>query len=323
MSELWVGIDVSKKYLDVCLRPTQQASRYPNKPEGIDTLVAYLQPLSPQLIVMEATGGLEVPLAAALAVAGLAVVVVNPTNVRNFARATGTLAKTDTIDAAILAHFADAIRPPIRPLPDQQAKHFNDLVTRRRQIVEMLVAENNRLPHLSGLAHSDLEEHITWLKSRLKNLEQHLQQAIEQSPIWQARNDLLISVPGIGQVVSTTLIAELPELGELTHKQLSALVGVAPFNRDSGRMQGQRRIFGGRASLRAVLHMAVVVGLRHNPVIQKFYKRLRAAGKPAKVALTACVHKLLIILNAMVKSGQRWNPKTVEDSTAEQSTAVA
>ena len=259
--------------------------------------------------MLEATGGYEVLLANDLVLAQLPVAVVNPAHARNFARALGRLAKTDPIDAMLLAHFAKAIRPEARVLPDQPAQELSDLITRRRQLTELLVAERNRSLTLQGWARKDIDHTIEWIEKRLKRLDLHLQQAIPLNPEWRSREQLLTSVPAVGPVLARTLIAELPELGQLSHKKISALVGLAPFNHDSGRLRGKRRIWGGRSKLRASLYMSVVAGLRFNPVMRSFYQRLTAAGKPAKVALTACMHKLLVLLNAMVRDHAPWQSK--------------
>ncbi|MBC7998072.1 MAG: IS110 family transposase [Leptolyngbya sp.] len=308
----WVGIDVSKAQLDGHIRPTAEAFQVANTEAGIAALVQRLQQLQPTLVVMEATGGLEAPAAAALALAQLPVAVVNPRQVRDFAKATGKLAKTDAIDAQVLAHFAEAVQPAVRPLADAASQQLAEIVARRRQVVEMLTAEKNRLGTVRGAMQQDIEAHIAWLETRLEALEAQLKQGIEQSPLWLARVNLLQSVPGVGAVLSSTLLVNLPELGTLTHKQISSLVGVAPLNRDSGKKRGQRVIWGGRAQVRAALYMSALAATRYNPVIKAFYERLCAKGKLKKVALTACMHKLLIILNAMVKTGTPWQLNTAE-----------
>ena len=260
----------------------------------------------PAGLVLEATGGLEVPLASALAVAGIPVAVVNPRQVRDFAKATGRLAKTDAIDAQTLARFAEAVRPAPRPLPDEAAQAFSALLTRRRQLIEMLVAEQNRMQRAPRPIQPQIQAHVTWLKQQLAALDEDLTHRIQSTPIWREQEDLLRSVPGIGPVVSRTLLAELPELGTLTHKQIAALVGVAPLNRDSGTLRGRRTTWGGRAVVRAALYMSTLVATKHNPVIKVFYQRLRAAGKAPKVALVACMRKLVTILNAIVKHRTPW-----------------
>ena len=302
----YVGIDVAKEMLDVALRPTGERWRVEHDAAGLEQLLARLQAPAPALIVLEATGGLELELVAALAAAALPVVVVNPRQTRDFARATGTLAKTDALDAAVLAHFAEAVRPPQRPLSDAQTQTLRQLLTRRRQLVVMRVAEGQRLTRAGAAVRPGIEAHLAWLEQQLSALEDELRQALQQSPVWRERDALLRSVPGVGEQLSLTLLAELPELGRLDRRQAAALVGVAPFNRDSGRMRGRRTIWGGRARVRAMLYMGALSASRHNPLIRAFYQRLLAAGKPKKVALTACMRKLLVILNAMLKHHTPW-----------------
>ena len=255
-----------------------------------------------------ATGGYEAALVAALATARLPIVVANPRQVRDFAKATGQLAETDTIDAQVLALFAERVRPEPRALPDDALTALEDLLTRRRQLVEMLTAEKNRLRLARGPVRRDLQQHIRFLERRLREVDDDLHTAIKASPVWRVKDDLLQSVPGVGRVVSLTLLAQLPELGRISHKEIAALVGVAPLARDSGTLRGKRLVYGGRAPVRAVLYMAALVASRRNPVIRAFYERLRAAGKPAKVALTACMRKLLTILNAIARDGRPWQP---------------
>jgi transposase len=303
---MWIGIDVSKRQLDLHVRPAMETFKETNNEVGIRAVVKRLKKLMPTLVVLEATAGMEANVAAAIATAGIAVAVVNPRQVRSFAKAIGTLAKTDKIDAAVLSHFAEAVKPPVRPLPTAEARELTDLVSRRRQLVEMIVAEKARLAGVCGVAHADIKTHIAWLEKRLKRLNGELQGTVENSPIWLAKSDLLRGVPGVGEVTSLTFLAALPELGNLSGKQIANLVGVAPINRDSGTMRGKRRISGGRAQVRSVLYMATLVAVRHNPVLIAFYKRLRSAGKTPKVALTACMRKLLVILNAIVKSQRPW-----------------
>lgn len=306
MTDLWVGIDVAKAHLDTALRPSGQTFRHPNSPEGIAGLVAALHPLGPKLVVLEATGGLEIPLAAATAAAGLPAALVNPRQARDFARATGKRAKTDRTDAAALAHFAEAVRPEARPLPDGQSQELAALLTRRTRLVEMLSAEKNRVPTARGAARQDVLEHVAWLEGRLDNLEKELAGRVKKSPLWRERERLLRGVPGVGPVLSLTLLAHLPELGRLNAKQIAALVGVAPMARESGGWRGKRFVCGGRARVRRVLYMAAVSAARWNPVIRSFYERLLGSGKPVKVAVVACMRKLLVILNAMAKSGEAW-----------------
>lgn len=302
----FVGIDVSKATLDVAVRPEGGAWSCGNDEAGIAALLARVQPLAPALIVLEATGGFEVAVAAALATAGLSVVVANPRQVRDFAKATGQLAKTDALDAQVLALFAERVRPEPRPLPDAAVRGLDALLTRRRQLLEMRTAEHNRLGFAAGAVRRDITAHIRWLDRRLRDVDSDLDQAIRRSPVWQAKEDLLRSVPGVGPVVSRTLLGELPELGTLTRKQIAALVGVAPRARDSGTLRGKRMVWGGRSSVRAVLYMGTLVATQRNPVIRAFYQRLQAAGKAKKVALVACIRKLLTILNAMVRSNSYW-----------------
>lgn len=303
---LYVRIDVSKAQLDVAERPSGERVVIPHTEQDITTLVEHLRTRRPACVVLEATGGLQASLASALAVAGIPVAVVNPRQVRDFARATGQLAKTDAIDVHILARFAEAVRPTPRPLPDEATQAFSALLTRRRQLIEMLVAEQHRMRTAPRPIQQQIQAHLTWLKQQLVTLDEDLTHRIQATPLWREHENLLRSVPGIGPVMSRTLLAELPELGTLTHKQIAALVGVAPFNRDSGSLRGRRMIWGGRASVRGTLYMSAVVAARHNPIIKTFYQRLRTAGKAAKVALVACMRKLLTILNAMVKQRIPW-----------------
>jgi transposase len=275
-------------------------------------VVERLATLHPALIVLEATGGMEIPLTSALATAGLPVVVVNPRQVRDFARASGLLAKTDALDAQVLAQFAEVMRPQPRLLPDPEARALAALLTRRRQLVEMLTAEKNRLLSASSSIRKSLRAHITWLERELQRTDTDLTTAIQQSPVWREKDELLRSVPGVGPVLTSTLLANLPELGTLTNKQIAALVGVAPLNRDSGTLRGRRTVWGGRAQVRAVLYMSAIVAARFNPVIRSFYQRLQRAGKAKKVALTACMRKLLTILNAMLKNRTSWRQMEVQ-----------
>lgn len=308
MTEIWVGIDVSKAALDVALRPSGEAFRVAYDEAGLAELTERLTSRAPTLVVLEATGGWEVSVAGVLAGAGLAVAVVNPRQVRRFAQAKGYLAKTDRLDAGVLAHFGEALRPEPRPLPDAQAQVLEALLARRQQLVEMLAAEKNRLKRATPPVKKGIEEHIAWLQERLKDLEKELGQFLRQSPVWREQEELLRSVPGVGPVVASILVGGLPELGTLSRQKIAALVGVAPFNRDSGQQRGQRTIFGGRAPIRAALYMATVAALRCNPVIRAYYAGLKARGKAPKVALIACLHKLLGILNAMMKHKTAWSP---------------
>ena len=304
---LYVGIDVAKAQLDVAVRPTGDRWAIPNTEAGRQDVLARLAPLRPTLVLVDASGGLELPLVAALAAADLPVVVVNPRQVRDFAKATGQLAKTETLDARALAHFAEAVRPLPRPLPDAATQALTALLARRQQVVAMLVAEKNRLGLAAPAIRPRLQAHITWLEGELQALDQDVGGTLRRSPVWREKEDLLRSVPGVGPQLARTLLAHLPELGTLDRKPLAALVGVAPFNRDSGTLRGKRTVWGGRARVRVPLYMAALVASRHNPVIRAFYQRLCAKGKPKKVALTACMRKLLTILNALVKHRSRWH----------------
>ena len=302
----FIGIDVAKATLDLAAEPPQSLGSFPNDEAGHTALVTALAALSPTLIVVEATGGYERAVTIALADAGLPVVVVNPRHARAFAQATGQLAKTDALDAAVLAQFAARVQPAVRPVPDATTQELRDFVVRRRQVVAMLGQERNRLLVARGAVRRDLQQHIRWLERRVREHDDDLRQLIEQSPIWRVRDQLLQSVPGIGPVVAQTLLASLPELGTLDRKQIAALVGVAPLNRDSGQWQGRRQVWGGRAPVRQVLYMAALVATRYNPVLRAFYARLRAAGKPAKVALVAVMRKLLVLLNAILAHQTPW-----------------
>jgi transposase len=313
-SQIFVGIDVAKAQLDMALRPTGERWALTNDDAGIAVLVPRLQAIAPQLIVLEATGSYQRAVVAALAAAGLPVAVVNPRQARDFAKATGQLAKTDALDARALAHFAEAVRPMPRPLPDTQADELRALLARRRQLVTMRTAEQNRLGSAPPRLQPDMQAHITWLNTRLTTLDDDLDTTLRASPVWREREELLRSVPGIGPVCARTLLLDLPELGTLNRQRLAALVGVAPLNRDSGTLRGSRTTWGGRAHVRATLYMSTLVAVRYNPVFKAFYERLRAAGKAAKLALTACMRKLLTILNAMVKHHAPWQPEEVRSA---------
>jgi transposase len=313
----WVGIDVSKARLDVALDPAG-GPIWPVTNDvvaGITELVERLHELGPQRIVLEATGGFEIALAATLASHDVPVVIVNPRQVRDFARATGQLAKTDRLDAHVLARFAEAIRPEVRLLPDEAARVLSALVARRRQVQELLAAEQNRLmaavvQNAPQALRTPIAEHIEWLRRQIRHLDQDLEDQVRASPVWREREDLLRGIPGVGPMLTTALLSQLPELGRLDCKAIAKLVGVAPLNRDSGQFQGQRITWGGRASVRAVLYMAALVATRHNPVIRDFYQRLLAMGKPKKVALVACMRKRLIVCNAVLRSHTAWSPAT-------------
>lgn len=306
--DLFVGIDVSKAVLDCAVAPTGEAWSVANSTEGMQQLVRKLGEILPKLIVLEATGGLERRAVAALAGASLPVVAVNPRQVRDFAKATGQLAKTDAIDAAVLALFADRIRPQARALRDEETQELEALVVRRRQLVDMLTAEKNRLIAAppSKRVRTAIGKTIKWLQKQLEEIDCDLDNAVKGSPIWREKDDLLQSVPGVGKVLSRTLLSLVPELGTLGKKQLAALVGVAPLNWDSGKQRGRRCVWGGRAHVRAVLYMGALVAARFNPVIRAFHARLIAAGKLPKVALVACMRKLLTILNAIVRDRTPW-----------------
>ena len=305
---LFVGIDVSKDRLDVAVRPTGETWQVPYDAEGISSLAGNLKELVPQLVVLEATGGMELAVAGELALADVPIAVVNPRHVRDFARAAGKLAKTDALDAQVLAHFAEAMQPEPRPLPDATTQELKALVARRRQLVEMITAEKNRMRTATRRIRPKVQEHVRWLEEHLEDLDQDLGDFMRSSPMWKDKDELLRSTPGVGPVLSMTLLSDLPELGALNRGEIAALVGVAPFNRDSGTLRGKRTVWGGRSQVRAALYMAALVATRYNPVLRDFYQRLCAAGKPKKVALTACMRKLLTILNVMVRDNRHWNP---------------
>ena len=302
----FVGIDVSKSHLDIAVRPEGACWSTAYSEAEIAGLVEKLKEFFPQVIVIEATGGMEMPLVAALGQARLPVVVVNPRQVRDFAKATGRMAKTDSIDAEVIAHFGEAVKPEVRPLKDEDTQVLTALVTRRRQVIEMITAEKNRLAISPKVVQKDIQKHINWLQARLEDIDRNLDSAIRKSPVWREKDDLLRSVPGVGKVLSMSLITGLPELGTLTRRQIAALAGVAPLNRDSGQFRGKRIVWGGRAQVRAVLYMAALNASRFNPAISRFYRRLIEAGEKPKIALTACMRKLLGILNAIVKNQTPW-----------------
>ena len=308
---MFVGIDVAKAELVVSLLPSAERFTVDNEERGVRTLVERLRSDTPTLIVLEATGGYELLAVAALAAAALPVVVVNPRQVRDFAKATGQLAKTDRIDADILARFADVVRPAVRAIPDAEAQELEALLTRRRQLLEMLQAERNRTGQVFGkgkrVVKKSLKNHIRYLERELRMTDTDLGEMIKASPVWRERDALLQSVPGVGPVLSRTLLADLPELGRLSRREIAKLVGVAKLSRDSGTLRGRRFVQGGRATVRAVLYMAALVATKRNAVIRTFYLRLIAAGKPKKLALVACMRKLLTILNVMVRTAQSWS----------------
>ena len=303
----YVGVDVSKKQLDVAIRPLGKVFGVINDRRGISQLVKRLKELQPVCIVIDATGGLEKELAYALAAESLPVAVVNPRQVSNFAKSLGRRAKTDAIDAAVLAHFAEVMKPEARALPDAAARELTALVNRHRQLVEMITAESNRRDLASKSVRKLINSMLRSLKGQLLLVDREIRKAISASELWRHKAELLRSVPGVGEVTTATLLAGLPELGELDRRQIAALVGVAPFNRESGTWRGKRMIAGGRAWIRSVLYMSTIVAVRRNPILKEFYQRLRAKGKPAKQALTACMRKLLVVLNAMLRHQTRWS----------------
>lgn len=306
-TEIFVGIDVSKNWLDVAVHEqAAEAFRTSNEETGIASLVKRLKKMKPTLIVLEATGGFEMLVVAELTSAGLPVVVVNAKRVRDFARATGRLAKTDKLDAKVLAHFAAAVRPALRSLRSEEEEQLTALLTRRKQVLEMITIEKNRLVTVRAKMRSDIQAHLQWLSKSLKELDKEIEEFVAGTPLWKEKDTLLQSVPGVGPVTSATMLGMLPELGKLNRQEIAALVGVAPMNKDSGNKRGRRRVFGGRADVRSVLYMAALAAKKFNPVIRKFYERLLKHGKEKKVALTACMRKLLVILNSMMLTSQPW-----------------
>jgi len=304
--EVFVGIDVSKKWLDVDAYPVSRVSRFPNDEAGHVQLCQALAEMQPKRIIVEATGGLESPMVANLAARCLPIFVVNPRQARDFARALGILAKTDAVDARVLARFGQAVRPDLRPIKSEAARSLEEILTRRRQLVEMVTSEQNRRLQASSKMKKEIDEHIVWLRQRILIADTDMGDAIKKSDVWQAKADILNSIPGVGDVTTRTLLAELPELGTLNRREISALVGICPFNRDSGPQRGRRRIWGGRATVRATLYMATLVATRFNSVIRSFYDRLLKAGKLKKVALVACMRKLLTIMNTMTRENTTW-----------------
>lgn len=304
-----VGIDVSKTHLDIDTYPDAAPQRHANDESGRLAACSQLQTLAPALIVVEATGGLESPLVGLLATKGLAVAVINPRQARDFAKAIGVLAKTDQVDAFMLARFAQAIKPPVRKLKPEETQALNAVLTRRRQLVEMVTAESNRQSSANAKVAKQIRQHIAWLEKWLDESNDDLDNMIRNSPLWQHKAEIMQSIPGVGRVTATTFLADLPEIGTLSRREISALVGVCPYSRDSGSFRGRRTIWGGRARVRAALYMAAIVASRHNPVIKAFYEKLTRAGKAKKVALVACMRKLLVIINTMLKNDSAWNPK--------------
>lgn len=306
MSKRYVGVDVGLRSFDVAVRPDGLHWVVPYTPEGVSKFIKRMNKLRPQLVVMEACGNLERSLARTLESGDIPVAVMNPRQVRDFAKSIGRLAKTDKLDAAVLAQFAETMQPQPRPLPDEDAEQLCNLLARRRQLVDMITAEKNRLHQASPAVRTGIEAHLQWLNEELKTLEEEIRQRQRSNTVWEEKARLLESTPGIGMVVSATLVGFLPELGTLDRRKISALVGVAPFNCDSGVRKGKRAVWGGRAQVRSALYMSVMVGIRCNDRIRSFYQHLRKQGKPAKVALVACMRKLLTILNAMVRDGKPW-----------------
>lgn len=304
---MFIGIDVAKDRLDVHIRPGGEAFTVARDDEGVDELVKRLRGAAPALVVLEATGGFETIVAAGLTAAGLPVAVVNPRQIRDFARATARLAKTDTLDAAVIAHFAEAVKPPPRPVADAQARLLGELMARRRQLIEMITAEGNRRRMLTvRRTLKSVDRVLATLKAQLEQIDDDIDTAVRGTPAWREAEDLLTSVPGIGPRIARTLIAELPELGSLGRRQVASLTGVAPFNRDSGTLRGRRTIAGGRTVVRNALYMSVLVSIRRKLPLAETYHRLRAAGKPAKVAIVACIRKLVTILNAILRDKKPW-----------------
>jgi transposase len=304
---MFIGIDVSKARLDVYVRPGGESFAVNRDSEGIEALIARVCALGPSLVVLEATGGFETVVAAALGAAGLPLAVVNPRQIRDFARAIGRLAKTDPIDAAVIAHFAEAVRPEARPIANEEARTLGEFIARRRQLLEMMTAERNRRRQLtSRRLIKGVDRVLAILQAQLTELEGDIDVTVRGTPAWREKEDLLTSVPGIGPKIARTMIAELPELGSLSRQQVASLVGVAPFNRDSGKWRGRRSIAGGRATVRSALYMSVLVAIRRDLPLALTYRRLRAAGKPAKVAIVACMRKLITILNAILRDNLPW-----------------
>jgi transposase len=307
MEPVYVGIDVAKAHLDVHVRPSGEAFTVPRDGESVASLADRLKALSPVVVVLEATGGFETIVAASLGSAGLPIAVINPRQIRSFARAIGQLAKTDALDAAVIAQFAEAVKPEPRPLADEQTRILSELVARRRQLVEMMTAERNRRPRLSRKPLiKALDRHLAMLQKDLSEIEKDIDTTIRGMPIWREREELMTSVPGVGPTLARTLLADVPELGALDRKQIAALIGVAPLNWDSGTYRGRRTTWGGRSKVRAVLYMAALVASRHNPTLKSFYQRLIRAGKAKKLALVAVMRKLLTILNAIVRDQTPW-----------------
>lgn len=304
--ETYAGIDVSKDHLDLAILPSREKGQYSNDEGGISKLIARLKKLSPELVVLEPTGGFEALVSASISAEGIAVAIVNARQIKEYARATGKMAKTDKLDAQVMAEFAAAIKPPVRPLRNEEEEEIKTMVSRRRQLLEILTAEKNRLAIARKPLKPGIQAHIEWLKKELEGLDRDIRHLIENCPVWRVKDDLLQSIPGVGKVLSATILAELPELGKLNRRKVAALVGVAPFNRDSGRLKGKRSVWGGRASVRTVLYMATLACTRYNPIIRNFYLGLVQRGKAKKVALVACMRRLLTIMNAILRKNQAW-----------------
>lgn len=309
--QIFTGIDVSKETLDVAVDGEADGQQYANDAVGIAALAVWLAEKEVTLVVVEASGGWELDLVTALAVSGLPAAVVNPTRVRNFAKALGQYAKTDKIDACVLARFAAVVQPPVRPLKSGEQARLAAVISRRQQLVDMLTQEKNRRVTTREEMRDQLERHIRWLETELADLNNQLEKLVAHCAEWQAKKEVMMSVKGVGPVTATTLLADLPELGTLNRQQIAALVGLAPLNKDSGRKRGKRHIFGGRKAVRAKLYMAALSAAKHNPIIRSFYERLLAKGKLEKVALTACMRKLLVILNAMIRDMEPWQPRPI------------
>ena len=311
---VYAGIDVSKAQLDIDTYPDAAPKQFANDEPGRFAACAYLQSAKVRLMVVEATGGLESPLVALAASSGLAIAVINPRQARDFAKAIGVLAKTDKVDALVLARFAEAVKPPVRALKPDEVFQLAAILTRRRQLIEMITAEGNRQASAATGIAKQIRQHISWLEKRLKEADSDLDQSIRSSPLWQHKAEIMQSIPGVGRVTATSLLADVPEIGTLNRREISALIGVCPYSRDSGKFRGRRSIWGGRARVRAVLYMAALVATRHNPVILAFYQKLVGAGKPKKVAIVACMRKLLVTINTMLKTDTTWAPKTAATS---------
>lgn len=312
---LYVGIDVSKSTLDVAVGEQGEFWSVNNDPAGISTLVERLRPLTVARVIVEATGGLELPVVAELYAAKLPVALTNPARVREFAKSVGQLAKTDKLDARLLARFGEAVKPALHHLPTAEEQHLSDLLLRRHQLIEMRTAEHNRLGTARAALRPYIEKHLAWLAEAITDLDTELGEFMRQTPLWHSKDEILRSVPGVGRITTYTVLADLPELGTLNRKQIAALVGVAPFNHDSGRRRGKRRTKGGRTTVRNVLYMATLTAIRVNPVIKTFYERLVKAGKEKKVALTACMRKLITILNAMLRQSKTWQVESTITAT--------